>query len=250
MWLWLSSVVMYELHTTLPRLELICCPNSFIEEICWLQLVHSRINCTTQAINVSWRGHSIWPKLSIIVIVRSLLDIFFAVADILSTWIYRRAMNTWTCLNTQILHNTLALLHPDDSGQIWWNMNCSFHWYVCSMLRDPNQATFSRQITYGLFLHSCLIWINFISTKTKLQLRSDACCYIVRDSRTSRWQSNCHVLPRPFKLDIQRDYFVSMDVVILDRRCPWLRYCAIVMTYELSWCFIFFIMYLNNKPLL
>ena len=38
--------------------------------------------------------HWIWPKLSIIVIVRSLLDIFFAVVDILSTWIYRRGQNT------------------------------------------------------------------------------------------------------------------------------------------------------------
>ena len=27
-----------------------------------------------------------------------------------------------------------------------------------------------------------------------------------------------------------------MDVVILGRRCPWLRYYAIMMTYELSWC--------------
>ena len=96
-WLWLSSVVIYEVHTTLPRLELICCPDSFIEEICWLQLVHSRINCTTQALNVSWRGHRIWPKWSTIVIVRSLLDNFFAVDDISFTWIYRCGRVTSTC---------------------------------------------------------------------------------------------------------------------------------------------------------
>lgn len=96
-WLWLSSLVIYELHTTLPRLELICSPNRCIEEICWLQFVSSRINCTTQALNVSWRGHWIWPKLSIIAIVRALLDIFFEIVDISSTWIYRRGLNTWTC---------------------------------------------------------------------------------------------------------------------------------------------------------
>jgi hypothetical protein len=96
-WLWLSSVVLYKLQMPYPRLELICHPNRCIEEIRCLQFVKSRTNFMTQALNVSWRGHWIWPKLSIIVIVRALLDIFFAVVDISSTWIHRRGLNTWAC---------------------------------------------------------------------------------------------------------------------------------------------------------
>ena len=170
LWLWLSSVVIYELHTTLPRLELICCLNWCIEEIRWLQLDQTSINCTIQALNVSWRGHWIWPKLSIIVIVRSLLDIFFAVADILSTWIYRRAMNTWTCLNTHILHNTLALLHPDDSGLIWWKMKCLFNCYICDMLRVPKLTESSARAHIEWVLRSWLMQMNLISTKTRLPI--------------------------------------------------------------------------------
>ena len=89
--------MIYELQLTLPRLELICCPDKYIEEISRLQFASISMNCTIQALDVSKIGYWIWLKLSIIVIVRSLSDIFFVVVDILSTWIYRRGLNTSTC---------------------------------------------------------------------------------------------------------------------------------------------------------
>ena len=49
----LNSVVIYEPPTTLPRLELIYCPNRYIEEICRLQFASTHMNCTIQALNVS-----------------------------------------------------------------------------------------------------------------------------------------------------------------------------------------------------
>ena len=55
------------------------------------------MNCTIQTVNVSKIVYWIWTKLSIIVIVQSLSDILFVVVDILSTWIYRRGLNTSTC---------------------------------------------------------------------------------------------------------------------------------------------------------
>ena len=77
--------MVYEVYRALPRLELICCPNGYIEEMCRLQFASSRINCTIQTLNVSNIGYQIWPKLSIIVIMLRMLSIFLAVVDILST---------------------------------------------------------------------------------------------------------------------------------------------------------------------
>ena len=109
----LSSVVIYEPQTTLPRLELIYCPNRYIEEICRLQFASTRMNCTIQTLNVSWIGHWMWPKLSIFVIVWSLLDIVLVLADMSSTWIYRRGLITWTSRNTHICGPTASYL-------TWW----------------------------------------------------------------------------------------------------------------------------------
>ena len=81
--LWLCNVVVYEPQMTYPRLELIYCPNRLIEEICKLQFASTRMNCTIQTLNASKIGYRIWSKLSNIVIVRSLLHILFAVADML-----------------------------------------------------------------------------------------------------------------------------------------------------------------------
>ena len=108
----------YELYTAYPRLELIYCPNRYIEEICRLQFASTRINCTIQTLNASKIGHWIWPKLSIFVIVQSLFDIFFAVDDILSKEIYKRGLITSTCYNTHTLHDTMVQSYHDDSGLI------------------------------------------------------------------------------------------------------------------------------------
>ena len=125
-WLWLSSVVVYGPQMTLPRFELIYCPNRYIEEICRLQFASTRINCTIQTLNASKIGYWIWPKWSNIVIVQSLLGIFLAVVDILSTWMYRRGLVTSTPYNTHILYKTPAQLHPDDSGLICEEWAVSF----------------------------------------------------------------------------------------------------------------------------
>jgi len=97
-WLWLSSVVLYKLQMPYPRLELMHCPNGCIEEICWLQLVYfityKLHNTSTKCVlKRAW----IWTKLSIIAIVRALLDIFFEIVDISSKWMYITGLNTWTC---------------------------------------------------------------------------------------------------------------------------------------------------------
>ena len=94
---------------TLPRLELIYCPNRGIEEICRLQFASTRMNCTIQPLNVSKIGHQIWPKLSIIVIVRSLINILHAVDDILPTLMYESGLNTLPPYSTLSLHNTILL---------------------------------------------------------------------------------------------------------------------------------------------
>ena len=69
----LSSVVIYEPQMTLPRLELIYCPNRCIEEICRLQLASTRMNFTIQTLNASKIGYRIWSNLSIFVIVWSII---------------------------------------------------------------------------------------------------------------------------------------------------------------------------------
>ena len=114
----LSSVVIYKPQMTLPRLELIYCPNRYTEEICKLQFASTRMNCTMQALNVSKIGHQIWSKLSIFVVVWSIIVKKGTKVDMSSTWIYERGLNTSTCYNTHILHNTLAPMHPYDSGLI------------------------------------------------------------------------------------------------------------------------------------
>ena len=65
----LSSVVIYKLYTTYPRLELIYCPNEYIEEICRLQFASTRMNCTIQTLNESKIGYRNWSKLSIFAVV-------------------------------------------------------------------------------------------------------------------------------------------------------------------------------------
>ena len=69
----LSSVVAYEQYTAYPRLGLIYCPNRYREEICRLQFASTRLKCTIQALNETKIVHQFWPKLSITVIVRSLI---------------------------------------------------------------------------------------------------------------------------------------------------------------------------------
>lgn len=83
----------------------------YIEEIRRLQFASTRMHCTIQALNVSNIRYWICPKLSIFVIVRSLLDIFFAIFDVLFTKVFKRGLNT--CYNTHELRNTLALLYTD-----------------------------------------------------------------------------------------------------------------------------------------
>ena len=80
--------MVYEIYMTLTRLALICCPNGCTEEICKLQFASSSIKCTIRAQNVSGIGHQNWPKLSIFVIVWSLLDIVLVLADMFPTYIY------------------------------------------------------------------------------------------------------------------------------------------------------------------
>ena len=65
--------MVYEPQMTLPRLELIYCPNRCIEEICRLQFAPTRMNCTIQTLNVSKIGYQIWSKLSIFVVVWSFI---------------------------------------------------------------------------------------------------------------------------------------------------------------------------------
>ena len=69
----LSSVVVYEQYMAYPRLELIYCPNRYIEEICRLQFASTRMNCTIQTLNASKIGYQIWSKLSIFVVVWSFI---------------------------------------------------------------------------------------------------------------------------------------------------------------------------------
>ena len=70
-WLWLSSLVIYEPKMTYPKLELICCPTRYTEEICRLQFALTSMNCTIQTLNASKRGYQIWSKLSIFDVVWS-----------------------------------------------------------------------------------------------------------------------------------------------------------------------------------
>ena len=101
--------MVYEPQMTYPRLELIYCPNRYTEEICKLQFASIRMNCTIQTLNASKIGYQIWPKLSIIVILRNVLGIFLATVDILSTMIYERGLNTLPCYDTHSLHDTMVL---------------------------------------------------------------------------------------------------------------------------------------------
>ena len=111
----------------LPRLELIYCPNRYIEEICRLQFASNRIYCTIQTLNASKIGYWIWPKWSIFVVVWSIIVKKGTKVDMSSTWIYKRGRNTSTCYyNTYPLHKTPALLHPDDSGLICEEWAVSF----------------------------------------------------------------------------------------------------------------------------
>ena len=136
--LWLSSVVVYEPQMTLPRLELIYCPNRYIEEICRLQFASTRMNCTIQTLNASKIGYQIWSKLSIFVVVWSIIVKKGTKVDILSSWIYRRGLNTSTSYSTRELHNMMLNLYPDDSGLIWWSMNCLFHCHSAIFLETPS----------------------------------------------------------------------------------------------------------------
>ena len=122
-WLWLSNAVVYELYMTYPRLEFICCPNGCIEEICRLQFASTRIQYTIRALNVSRIGHQIWPKLSIIMILRRMFDILRAVVDILPTWIYERGLGTLPGYNTHSLHDTIALSYHDGQ-EVWFDKVC------------------------------------------------------------------------------------------------------------------------------
>ena len=68
-----ECVVAYEQYISYPRLELIYCPNRYIEEICRLQFAPIRMNCTIQTLNASKIGYQIWSKWSIFVAVWSFI---------------------------------------------------------------------------------------------------------------------------------------------------------------------------------
>ena len=110
--------MVYEPQMTLPRLELIYCPDRYIEEIRRLQFASTRMNCTIQTLNASKIGYQIWSKLSIFVVVWSIIVKKGTKVDILSSWIYRRGLNTSTSYSTRELHNMMLNLYPDDSGLI------------------------------------------------------------------------------------------------------------------------------------
>jgi hypothetical protein len=161
-------------------------------------------NTSTKCVmNRSW----IWPKLSIIVIVRSMLGILRAVVNILSTWIYERGLGTLPGYNTHSLHDTMALSYHDGQ-EVWFDKVglCLCVWLLrlvlwyetpkCNNLRWGNDKCACAVVWYKLHLYE----------NNTTAIICFYCCYR-QSGRTSLWQSYCQVFPRPFKLDVRSDYW-------------------------------------------
>ena len=58
-----------------------------------------------------------------------MLGILRAVADILSSWIYERGLNTLPRYNTHSLHDTVALSYPDGQ-EVWFDEDELFVWFL------------------------------------------------------------------------------------------------------------------------